>query len=134
MSNISSYLSPQALEHLREGTAQLIDLLDEAPLAARERIIAQVDDAIYYLRRKQHTEFLEGRREDFATFLREKYGGDEAELQSAWDKKDVTFDEVPYPSENRAKKTTTSKMMANDIRAFRASLDGSTLDEEEEIE
>lgn len=134
MSNISSYLSPQALEHLREGTAQLIDLLEEAPLAARERIIAQVDDAIYYLRRKQHAEFLEGRREDFATFLREKYGGEESELQSAWDKEDITFDEVPYPSENRAKKTTTSKMMANDIRAFRASLkDNSNTDEEEEI-
>jgi hypothetical protein len=134
MSNISSYLSPQALEHLREGAGQLISLLDEAPLAARERIVAQVDDATYYLRRKQDAEFLEGRRQAFAAFLRERYDGDETELQSAWSKEDVTFDEVPYPSENRAKKAKTEKM-AQDIRAFRASLkDSSTTDEEEETE
>jgi hypothetical protein len=133
MSNISTYLSPQALEHLREGADELIALLKEAPLAARERIIAQIDDAVYYLRRKQWAEFLEGRRQDFSDYLRDKYGSDDAKLQYAWDD-ELTFDEVPYPSENRAQKAT-SRTMAQDIRAFRASLkrNASTEDEEEEI-
>jgi hypothetical protein len=132
MSNRSSYLSPQALGHLREGAAQLIGLLEEAPLTARERIVAQVDDAVYYLRRKQRADFLEGRRQSFASFLRDKYDGDEARLRTAWGAADLAFDEVPYPSEYRVQKAK-SETMAQDIRAFRASLkDDSTTDEEEE--
>lgn len=129
MSNISSYLSPQALEHLRAGAEELISLLKEAPLAARERIIAQVDDAVYYLRRKQHAEFLEGRQQDFIAFLREKYDADETQLQAAWDDPTITFDEAPYPSENRAQKAA-SEEIAQDIRAFRASLKNNTTTDE----
>jgi hypothetical protein len=132
MSNISSYLSPEALSHLREGAVKLIALLSDAPLAARDRIVAQVDDAVYYLRRKQYAEFLEGRQQSFGDFLRKQYNGDEAQLQAAWGDEAVTFSEVPYPSENRAQKAK-SDVMAQDIRAFRASLKASsTLDEEEE--
>lgn len=121
MSNISSYLSPQALEHLREGADKLLSLLQEAPLAARERVIAQVDDAVYYLRRKQFADFLEDRRHAFGDFLRERYDNQIEKLQKVWGDVEVTFDEIPHPSENRAQKAT-SEAMAQDILDFRASL------------
>lgn len=132
MSNISSYLSPQALDHLRKGADGLVSLLQEAPLSARERIIAQVDDSVYYLRRKQYADFLEGRRQAFSAFLREKYKKNEERLQTAWGDGEVTFEEVPYPSENRAQKAA-SETMAQDILTFRASLkNNSTINNEEE--
>jgi len=56
MSNVSSYLAPAGMEHLSAGADALLTLLDEAPLSARDRIIAQVDDGVYYLRRKTEQE------------------------------------------------------------------------------
>jgi hypothetical protein len=132
MSSKRSYLSPAGLEHLRSGAAELLTLLDTAPLAARDRILAQVDDGVYYLRRKDLFEFLEGRRQDFIDFLRNKYAGDEAQFMSAWGKDAVAFGEVRYPSSNQ-QKSAKSETKSADIQAFLDSLKEKPELEEEEM-
>jgi len=90
MSGKSAYLSSAGMEHLRSGAAELLALLAATPLVARDRILAQIDDGVYYLRRKDLFDFLEGRRQAFIALLRKKYAEDEkqlkaADIQAYWD-------------------------------------------------
>jgi len=133
MSSASSYLSPMGMEHLRAGAEDLLALLNEAPLAALDRIIAQVDDGVYYLRRKQWHEFMESRRQQFVAFLRERYDNDEEKFKTAWGSDAVVFAEVRYPSKNQQQKAKSEAKPA-DIKAFWKSLEEEPITEEEEIE
>ena len=133
MSNVSSYLSQAGMEHLSTGADALLALLNEAPLSARDRIIAQVDDGVYYLRRKQWHEFMESRRQQFVAFLRERYDNDEEKFKTAWGSDAVAFAEVRYPSKNQQQKAK-SEAKSTDIKAFWKSLEEEPITEEEEIE
>ena len=133
MSNVSSYLSPTGMEHLTAGTGALLTLLDEAPLSARDRIIAQVDDGVYYLRRKQWYEFMESRRQQFVAFLREQYNNDVEKFMAAWGDDAVPFDKVRYPGKNQ-QKNAKSQAKSDDIQTFWKELKEEPITEEEEIE
>jgi len=118
MSSLGGYLSPTALENLRQGAEGLLDLLSDAPVAVRARLIEQIDDAVYYRRQKAYYErlytYMDQKRAAFIAFLRDKYETNE-QLQSAWGDSNITFDEVPYPSKNQLQK---SKAKAEDIKTF----------------
>jgi len=133
MSNVSSYLSPAGMEHLSTGAGALLTLLDEAPLSARDRIIAQVDDGVYYLRRKTEQERWENQRQQFVSFLREQYNNDVEKFIVAWGDDAVPFDEVRYPGRNQQKKAK-SQAKSDDIQAFWKKLKEEPIKEEEEIE
>ena len=133
MSNVSTYLSPAGLEHLRAGAVALLTLLGEAPLSARDRIIAQVDDSVYYLRRKRWHEFMENRCQQFVAFLRERYDNDEEKFKAAWEKDAVSYGKVRYPSKNQ-QKNAKSQAKSEDIKAFWEYLKEEPIEEEEEIE
>ena len=121
MSSAGRYLSPDALERLRQGAYGLLNLLSDAPVAVCSRLIEQVDDAVYYRHQKRHYEWLHNymaeRRVAFIAFLRARYNDDEGQLMAAWGKDAVPFDEVPYPSKKQQQKAR-SKAKAEDIEAF----------------
>lgn len=136
MSSQGGYLSPTALGHLRKGAEGLLGLLSDAPVAARSRLIEQVDDAVYYRRRKAHYEWLHAymteKRAAFIAFMRDRYKGDEDQLKEAWDDDKIAFEQLPYPRKSQQQKAK-SKTKAEDIKAFWES-QREELPEEEEIE
>jgi len=132
MSSEGSYLSSMGMEHLRAGADALLALLDEAPLSARDRIIAQVDDGVYYLRRKTEQERWENQRQQFVAFLREQYNNDAEKFMAAWGDDAVPFDKVRYPGRNQ-QKNAKSQAKADDIQAFWRELKEEPTKEEEEI-
>lgn len=121
MSSAGGYLSPEALERLRQGAEGLLNLLSDAPVAVRSRLIEQVDDAVYYRHQKRHYEWLHNymaeKRAAFIAFLRARYNDDEEQFKDAWDKDAVSFDEVLYPSKGQQQKAK-STAKAEDIKAF----------------
>jgi hypothetical protein len=137
MSSEGGYLAPEALDHLRQGAQGLLNLLADAPVAVRSRLIEQIDDAVYYQHQKRRYEWLHRymgeKREAFIAFLRAKYNNDEEQFEVAWGGDAVPFDEVRYPSQSQQQKAR-SKAKAQDIRAFWESLKEIPAEEEEEIE
>jgi len=137
MSSRGGYLSPAALEHLRQGSEGLLRLLSDAPVAVRSRLIEQVDDAVYYQHQKEHYEWLHNyltqKRADFIAFLRDRYNDDEEQFKAAWGDDAVPFDKVAYPRKNQQKKAR-SEAKAEDIRAFWELQKEEPIGEEEEIE
>ena len=135
MSSQGGYLSPDGLDHLRQGAQRLLDLLADAPVAVRSRLIEQVDDAVYYRHQKQHYEWLHSymaeKRKAFIAFLRAKYGNDEEQFKAAWAKDAVPLDEVRYPSQSQ-QRNARSKTKAEDIKAFWESVRETPVEEEEE--
>jgi len=133
MSSAGGYLSPGALESLRQGAEGLLNLLSDAPVAVRSRLIEQVDDAVYYRHQTAKYERWHNQRVAFVAFLRDKYDGNEEQFKTAWDDDAVSFDEVRYPSKNQQQKAK-SKAKAEDIKAFWESQKGEPVEDEEEIE
>ena len=137
MSSAGGYLSPDALERLRQGAEGLLNLLSDAPVAVRSRLIEQVDDAVYYRHQKRHYEWLHNymaeKRTAFIAFLRARYNNDEEQFKAAWDDDAVPFDEMRYPGKNQQQKAK-SKAKAEDIKAFWKSQKEEPVEEEEEIE
>jgi len=131
MSSRGGYLSPSALENLRQGAEGLLALLSDAPVAVRSRLIEQVDDAVYYRHRKEYYERLNNIRTAFIAFLRSKYENDEQQFKAAWGPDAVSFDEVRYPS-RRQQGEAKSEAKADDIKAFK-SLREEPVEEEEEL-
>jgi hypothetical protein len=132
MSSEGGYLSSEGLEHLRSGAAGLLILLASAPLSARDRIISQVDDGIYYLRRKGLYEYLESKRQEFVVFLQAKYDNDEEKFKAAWEDDAVAFDRVRYPGPYQRRTAKAAK--AADIAEFWKSQKEEPIEDEEEIE
>jgi hypothetical protein len=136
MSSAGGYLSPSALERLRQGAEGLLDLLTDAPVAVRSRLIEQVDDAVYYHHQKRRYEWLHGymaeKRDAFVAFLRTKYATEDT-FQQAWGGEAVGFDEVRYPSKSQQQKAK-SKAKKEDIKEFWKSQKEEPVEEEEEIE
>lgn len=133
MSSARGYLSPDALKRLRQGAEGLLNLLSDAPVAVRSRLIEQVDDAVYYRHQKEKYERWHNQRAAFIAFLRDKYNNDEEQFKAAWADDAVPFDEVRYPSRNQQQKAK-SEAKAEDIGAFWESQKEEPVEEEEEIE
>lgn len=132
MSSEGGYLSSVGLEHLHSGAAGLLNLLSSAPLSARDHIISQVDDGVYYLRRKGLYEYLESKRQEFVVFLQAKYDDDEEKFKIAWGKDAVAFDKVRYPGPHQRRTAKAAKLA--DIAEFWQSQKEEPIEEEEEIE
>lgn len=136
MSSEGGYISPIALQHLRQGAEGLLALLADAPIAVRSRLIAQIDDAVYYKHQRRHYEWLHNymseKRDAFVAFLRAKYVSEEV-FRQAWGQDAVGFDEAPYPSKSQQRKAQ-SMSKAQDIKEFWESLKETPVEEEEGIE
>lgn len=137
MSSRGGYLSPDALEDLRQGAERLLNVVSDAPVAVRSRLIDQVDDAVYYRHQKAHYDWLDNYMAEkcaaFTAFLRTKYNNDEERFKTDWAEDAVPFNGVRYPSKNQQEKAK-SKTKVQDIQAFWRSQKEEPVEEEEEIE
>lgn len=131
------YISPEARQALQEGVGRLLKLLRTVPVTAQDKILDRLDYGLYFLRRAKGLEWLEGMRQEFIRFLREKYSTPE-KLAQAWGGKPedygADFARVPYPSRSLFEKATGQKKTDISEFAQQANLKGYELvDEGEEI-
>ena len=133
----SNYISPDAREALEIGTRELIDLLRGLPPSAQDKVLDRLDYGLYFMRRTKSMEYLERIRDEFATFLRQRYANGSM-LATAW-AEEITrvgenFERVPYPSRNLFR--TAKGRKRDDIAAFvqEAELKGYAVEDEETSE
>lgn len=82
----SGRISIAAVTRLREGTEKLLALCRDVPVTALASTVEQVDYSLYFQRRMKGLAWMEQRQTELQSFLREKYGSDEA-FAKAWGKK-----------------------------------------------
>ena len=110
------YLSPGGRQSLEQGVRELLDVIDRCPLAARRRVLEQVEYHVYYLRRLEFLRRMEAVYNAWRNFVQQKYGGDIAAVQHAWgDGKYQDFAKLPFPSRRRAEENSP---LGRDIREF----------------
>lgn len=131
------YISPESREALKEGIQRLLKLFDGVPVTAQDKLLDRIDYGLYFVRRAKGLERLEILRQEFMSFLREKYSSPET-LASSWGGKPedygTDFAKVPYPGKKLFEKATGKKK--DDIAEFarQAELKGYELITEEEEE
>jgi len=77
-------VSQKAVARLREGTEKLLALCRDVPVTALASTAEQIDYNVYFRRWVKSRQWLEQRQAELVTFLREKYGGDDARFCKAW--------------------------------------------------
>jgi hypothetical protein len=131
------FISQEARNSLTEGIDRLLTLLKSSPVTVHDKILDRIDYGLYFMRRAKAMEAFENLRQEFATFLRHKYGTSE-KLAEAWGEKSadygLDFSRVPYPGRKIFEKATGRKKADISEFARQAELKGYELiDEEEEI-
>jgi hypothetical protein len=110
------YLSPGGRQSLEKAVRDLLDAIEGCPLAARRRMLEQVEYHVYYLRRMELLRRLEKVYDAWRDFVQQKYGGDIAAVQRAWgDSRYQDFAKLPFPSRRRAGEDSP---LGRDIREF----------------
>ena len=110
------YLSPNGRQSLEQGVRDLLDAIEGCPLAARRRVLEQVEYHVYYLRRMELLRRMEAVYNAWRDFVQQKYGGDIAAVQRAWgDSRYQDFAKLPFPSRQRAKEDSP---LGQDIKEF----------------
>ncbi len=110
------YLSPGGRQSLEQGVRDLLDAIEGCPLAARRRVLEQVEYHVYYLRRMESLRRMEAIYDAWRDFVKQKYGGDIAAVQRAWgDSKYQEFAKLPFPSRRRAEEDSP---LGRDIKEF----------------
>ncbi len=105
-----------ARQRLEEGVRGLLDVVEGCPLAARRRVLEQVEYHVYYLRRMELLRRREAVFNAWRNFLGQKYGGDIAAVQRAWgDSKYRDFARLPFPWPRRAEEDSP---LGRDVKAF----------------
>ncbi len=113
---VAPYLSPGGRQSLEQGVRDLLGVVEGCPLAARRRVLEQVEYHVYYLRRMELLRRLEAIYNAWRDFVQHKYGGDIAAVQRAWgDSRYQDFARLPFPSRRRAGEDTP---LGRDIREF----------------
>jgi hypothetical protein len=110
------YLSPGGRQSLEKAARDLLDVIASCPLAARQRVLEQVEYHVYYLRRLELLRRLEKVYDAWRDFVQQKYGGDIAAVQHAWgDSKYQDFAKLPFPSRRLAGQDSP---LGRDIKEF----------------
>ena len=129
------YISQEARQALREGIGRLLELLKAVPVTAQDKVVDRIDYGLYFVRRAKGLEWLEGVRQEFIGFLRERYGTSE-KLAQVWGGKPedygIDFAKVRYPSKAMFNEATGQKKTDISEFALQAELKGYELVEEEE--
>jgi len=129
------YISQEARQALREGIGRLLVLLKTVPVTAHDKVVDRIDYGLYFVRRAKGLEWLEGVRQEFIRFLRDKYGTPE-KLAQAWGGKPedygADFAKVRYPSKAMFAEAVGQKKTDISEFALQAELKGYELVEEEE--
>jgi len=130
------YLGPTARQALEEGTTQLVELCRTIPVTAVTKVVERIDYSLYYARRKKGIEWLEKTRQEFISFLQDKYHNDFGELVKAWGEKDAqdlkSFADVRYPSDKSEAYKKASPGKKADIDAFWQKYQDQAIREEED--
>jgi len=130
------YISQEARQALREGIGRLLELLKTVPVTAQDKVVDRIDYGLYFVRRAKGLEWLEGVRQEFIRFLRDKYGTPE-KLAQAWGGKPedygADFAKVRYPSKAMFAEAVGQKKTDISEFALQAELKGYELVEEEEV-
>ena len=109
------FLSADARQGLEQGVRDLLGVVENCPLAARRRVLEQVEYHVYYLRRMELLRRLEQVYDAWRDFVQQKYG-DIAAVQRAWgDSKYQDFARLPFPSRRRAGEDSP---LGRDIKEF----------------
>jgi hypothetical protein len=113
------YLSPGGRQSLENAVRDLLDVIERCPLAARRRVLEQVEYHVYYVRRMADLRRRKANAEIFdawCDFVKQKYGGDIAAVQRAWgDSKYQDFAKLPFPLRQRAKEDSP---LGRDVKEF----------------
>jgi hypothetical protein len=129
------YISQEARQALREGIDKLFVLLRAIPVTAQEKVVDRIDYGLYFTRRAKGLEWLENLRQEFVSFLRNKYGTPE-KLAGSWGGKPedygADFAKLPYPGKKMFNEATGQKKTDISEFALQAELKGYELAEEEE--
>lgn len=112
----SPYLSSGGRQTLEQGVRDLLGVIEDCPLAARRRVLEQVEYHVYYLRRMELLRRMEAVYNAWRDFVQEKYSGDIAAVQRAWgDSKYQDFAKLPFPSRRRAEENSP---LGRDVKEF----------------
>jgi hypothetical protein len=87
--------SPDAINALENGIDALAALLDELPVAARDKLIDRLDYGLYFALRKKFVLWLAGRDAEYQAFLQQKYP-ELSGLSAAWGRKVNAADSIRY--------------------------------------
>lgn len=110
------YLSPEGRQSLEKAVRDLLDAIEGCPLAARRRVLEQVEYHVYYLRRMELLRRLEAVFNAWRDFVKQKYDGDIAAVQRAWgDSRYQDFGRLPFPSRRRAEEDSP---LGRDVKEF----------------
>lgn len=113
------YLSPDALQSLEAATTMLLSLCSRVPATAITKVTDRIRYSVYYARRKKAIERLEQTRQQFVSFLRQRYADDGA-LAAAWGEEGLSFEDVPFPSSRNEAYRKANATKKADIDSFRA--------------
>lgn len=131
------FISPEARQALYEGIARLLVLLGRVPLASQDKVLDRLDYGLYFVRRAKGFARIEALRQEFITFLQQKYDTPTV-LAQAWGDRPASggadWEKVPYPSRRMHSKATGQKKADVAEFAKQAELKGYELEEEEEEE
>lgn len=127
------YLSPNALKALETATHELLALCNEVPITVVTKVTERIRYNVYYTRRKKSIEWLERTSEDFVEFLHKRYT-DDMSLSGAWGDKNLTFENVRFPSRTGKTFQQANEAKKQDIIDFWASIGIEKIVEEEEAE
>jgi len=110
------FLSLGGRQSLEKAVRDLLGVVEVCPLAARRRVLEQVEYHVYYLRRLESLRRLEAVSKAWRDFVQQKYGDDIAAVQRAWgDSKYQDFARLPFPSRRRAGEDSP---LGRDIKEF----------------
>ncbi|WP_418791968.1 hypothetical protein [Phosphitispora sp. TUW77] len=91
------YLATETLQKLELGIDKLVNLVNNVPLNARNRVIERVGYTVYWYHNKARQEYFSRIRREFSEYLCKKYKNEKG-LQEAWEDENVSFSNVPYPA------------------------------------
>jgi hypothetical protein len=101
--------SPEAVKALEEGIDLFVDLLQQAPITARDRLIDRIDYGLYFTRRKKFIRWLDERNRDYRAWLQESHADLNA-LNQTWGTRFKSWDELRYSGPaSRAYRTAAAK-------------------------
>jgi hypothetical protein len=131
------FISQEAREALKEGVSKLMALLHEVPPTAQDKVLDRIDYGLYFIRRAKGLEWLEEKRQQLISFLRQRYKSDE-DFAKAWGKKWKALDDVYYFGPDSDTYREGNKALKADMDAFYAYLRDlgeipETAEEEEEL-
>lgn len=123
------FVSAEARTALETGIKELMHLIRMLPITALVGVLEKLDYALYYRRRKKASEWMEGIKNEFEKFLRDRYKTVEA-LREAWKEKNVSFDGF-YPSKKNEAYQKSKGKRKEDIDQFWLSHKEEDIEEEE---